>query len=301
MIIGGLIGAAGSIGGAAVNSSSASNAANAQVQAANTAAQTQLSMYNQTRQDLSPWMNTGGAANAQLAYLYGLGPQPGTAGAGGYALPGSPGTYNSGNLPPGYMTTPINSSGTGGGIYQIGPNGQPIAGSQTSPPGYAAAAAGAGGGATGVPNYSAMLTALENTPGYQFTQQQGVQALDRSAASQGLLLSGGQQKAVTGYGQNLAVTNAWQPYINQLNQMSTAGQNSAAKTGELGSAAAGNIGSAQLAAGSAAASGAYNTGTALTSGINGVSGYLQSMYGSSYGNPGGQNFLTSASDTTVPF
>lgn len=46
--------------------------------------------------------------------------------------------------------------------------------------------------------------ALAQDPGYQFRMQQGVGALDRSAASRGLLLSGGQTKALNDYGQGMA-------------------------------------------------------------------------------------------------
>lgn len=44
---------------------------------------------------------------------------------------------------------------------------------------------------------------MELDPGYKFRMQQGVDAIDSSAASQGMLLSGAQQKALNEYGQNL--------------------------------------------------------------------------------------------------
>jgi hypothetical protein len=53
--------------GGAIQAYSANKAADAQVQAANTAAQTQLGMYNQTRSDLAPFRNIGGQASAQLS------------------------------------------------------------------------------------------------------------------------------------------------------------------------------------------------------------------------------------------
>lgn len=43
-------------------------------------------------------------------------------------------------------------------------------------------------------------------PSYAFRLQQGIQAGDRSAAANGSLLSGGQQKALSDYGQNAAST-----------------------------------------------------------------------------------------------
>lgn len=57
-------------------------------------------------------------------------------------------------------------------------------------------------------------TDAANQPGYQFQLQQGMQALDRSAASRGEALGGGQIKAAQQYGQGLASTN----YNNAYNQ-----------------------------------------------------------------------------------
>lgn len=45
---------------------------------------------------------------------------------------------------------------------------------------------------------------ITQDPSYQFRLQQGVNALDMSAAAKGRLLSGAQDKAITEYGQNLA-------------------------------------------------------------------------------------------------
>jgi hypothetical protein len=59
-------------------------------------------------------------------------------------------------------------------------------------------------------------------PSYEFRMQEGVNALDRSAASRGRALSGAQGRAVTRYGQNLAS----QEYGNAFNRaMATYQQN----------------------------------------------------------------------------
>lgn len=60
-----------------------------------------------------------------------------------------------------------------------------------------AALAGVGGGA-------AQTAALRSDPGYQFRMTEGVNALDRSAASRGMLLSGAQAKGLNDYGQGMA-------------------------------------------------------------------------------------------------
>lgn len=57
-------------------------------------------------------------------------------------------------------------------------------------------------------------------PGYAFRLQEGIKALDRSAAARGGLLSGNQLRGVSEYGQNLASQefgNAYNRFINQQN------------------------------------------------------------------------------------
>lgn len=54
-------------------------------------------------------------------------------------------------------------------------------------------------------------------PSYDFRMQEGVNALDRSAASRGRLLSGAQDKAITSFGQNMAS----QEYGNAFNRAIT--------------------------------------------------------------------------------
>lgn len=59
---------------------------------------------------------------------------------------------------------------------------------------------------------------LESDPGYQFRMQQGVDALDSSAAARGRLLSGAQQKALNTYGQEMGsqeYSNAYARYADQ--------------------------------------------------------------------------------------
>lgn len=148
------------------------------------------------------------------------------------------------------------------------------------------------GGPGGGPNSQAMMTALTNTPGYQFGLQQGGQALDRSAASQGLLLSGAQQKASQQFGTNYAIQQAWTPYVNELNTMSTLGENAAAGLGAQGTAAANNAGTAQLAGGAAAGAGYQG----ITSGLGSALLSSQLGYGGgggAYTGPGGGSVDTS--------
>jgi hypothetical protein len=58
-------------------------------------------------------------------------------------------------------------------------------------------------------------------PGYQFTLQQGMKALEQSAAARGQALSGGQLKAVSQFGQGNAATYENQFYNQALNTFDT--------------------------------------------------------------------------------
>lgn len=103
----------------------------------------------------------------------------------------------------------------------------------------------------GGPTASAnMLAGLQNYPGYQFALNQGQTALDRSAAARGQLLSGGQLKDLTGYGQGMG-SQLFNQYFNQNLSLGQLGESAASQTGNAGTAAAANAGQADIAAGNA--------------------------------------------------
>ena len=106
---------------------------------------------------------------------------------------------------------------------------------------------------------------LQNTPGYQFTLQQGQKGVNNALSSQGLLGSGAQAKALSDYTTGLAQNTYNKQYQNALNaynsnyasqlgsfnanvnpllQLLTLGQNSAANTGAGQYNAAVNAGNA---------------------------------------------------------
>ena len=66
--------AGGAVIGGVASYAGASKSASAQRDAANTASQTQLQMYNQTREDQAPWRQAGSAAVGALSNYYGVGP-----------------------------------------------------------------------------------------------------------------------------------------------------------------------------------------------------------------------------------
>lgn len=270
------IGAAGTIGGSLLSGQAQQNAAN-----------TQLQMYNQTRQDLAPFMQSGYGANNQLMNLWGI-PTGGVNTSGVYT-PGAPaagGATTSGAGSSGAnllsMLTQLLGQGGAGGTTGAGGVGT-SAGAGTS--GLSALTAALGGGASngattgatsGVPNTSAMFNSLANFPGYQFGLDQGIQSLDRSAAARGLDLSGGQLKDTLQYGVNYGLQQGWSPYISELNQLSTQGENAAAQVGQQGTTAAANAGTYVAGAGQGTANAVTqlgNFGQALIGNTLGGSSY----------------------------
>jgi len=108
------------------------------------------------------------------------------------------------------------------------------------------------------PDFEFTAADFENfkDPAYDFRVQEGINALDRSAASRGRLLSGAQDKAVTRYGSNLAS----QEYMNAFNRalttenvnlareqsLANVGQSATNVVSQAGQATAANIGSGAI-------------------------------------------------------
>jgi hypothetical protein len=115
---------------------------------------------------------------------------------------------------------------------------------------------------------------FQSSPGYGYAVQQGLQAVDAGAASRGMLTSGQTIKAEQTLGNNLA-NQSFQQYYNNLNALSTAGQNSATGQATTDTSAA----SAQSSIyGNAVGGIGSSIGTALTNPAvqNGLAGLFSS-------------------------
>jgi hypothetical protein len=136
----------------------------------------------------------------------------------------------------------------------------------------AGSTAGSGGDTGGYGGYGFAANGLtptqqiEQTPGYQFSVDQAMNAIQHSAAARGTLLSGGLMKNLGSYIANSVAGPAYQQQVGNLYNLAGLGQNAAAMTGNAGSqyanAATGlytGIGNAQ-AAGQVGAANAWNTG-----------------------------------------
>lgn len=294
------------------------NAASAQQGAANQSNATQWQMYNQTRQDQTPWRTAGGSAINQLGYLmglYGYAPQGYGQGYGGANA------FSGQGIPVGGLNTGWSAGGPSGmrGRFLSGVQ-QPsmeqmdagVSGNVTGPMGNALSyGAPSGTQGAGMPSdgsgfnpmmgsYGSLsqpfgMSQFQVDPGYMFRLQQGQQALDRSAASRGMLLSGAQIKASNDYNQGMAsqeYQNAYNRYnsdqsnlFNRLAAMSGIGQTSANTLANVGMNTANQVGQNQLGAGNAAAAG-WTAGTgALSNALNSWGNYsMWNQMGSPYGN-----------------
>lgn len=123
-------------------------------------------------------------------------------------------------------------------------------------------------------NYSS----FKESPDYQWTQQQGLQGLDRSAAARGSLYSGGQQADVLNYSQGLA-SQQYNNYYNKIQNLAGMGQSAANALSGVNTNYANAVGNAN-------ANAAYQSADAnaqLVAGLGGLANnYLQGRQ-SSYG------------------
>jgi len=124
-------------------------------------------------------------------------------------------------------------------------------------------------------------------PGYAFRLQEGLKALDRSAAARGGLLSGATLKGAQRYGQDLGsqeYTNAFNRYQIErnarLNPLQSLAGMSQSATNTLTNAAGQfgeNMAQNAMAQGNIRASGYMNTANALTGGLNQYLNYQQNQ------------------------
>lgn len=142
-------------------------------------------------------------------------------------------------------------------------------------------------GPQGPAGINAAYKAFQGTPFYTFPLNQGIDAMNRSAAARGLNLSGGQMNALQQYGQDYA-SKGFSTYLSGLSQLAGVGQQSSVQLGQLGNSAAQSVLSGQAYAGNAAASGTAGAQNATNSGLGQI-GNLFSGVSNLIGAFGGQS------------
>lgn len=117
------------------------------------------------------------------------------------------------------------------------------------------------------------------TPGYDFRLQQGMDALQSSAAARGGLYSGAAMRDALKFGQDYG-TNEYGNYLARLGARADAGMGAAQMSGEASQQAAAGVSNALGNIGNARAAGAIGVGNAITGGIQnglGVWNYQKQM------------------------
>lgn len=218
----------------------------------------------------------------------------------------------------------------GSGSYTVKPWTQsdidslfPASSGSTQQPGGPAASGQAPGAGAAAPAFdsAAMQSFLEQTPGYQFAKQQGMQAVDRALSAKGLGgISGSLGKGLARFVTGLA-DSTYQQQLGNYQQAVGVGQSAANQTGAFGTSAASGVGGSLVGAANASAGGiigAANAGAAgqvgvanaIGAGVNNASNaYLTSrvlgMYNStpaaSYSNPGGYTASFDPSSGTMNY
>lgn len=244
--MGSVLGGALSLGSALIGSAASKSAAKTQSAAAGAASAQQGQANAQMRSDLQPYRESGNlGTNALMAYL-GLG-----------GAPSAPDLSD-------FITKPeIGKSGRFYGYsHDVGAYNAAVKEHERALADYNRIKESG--------DYGYLLREftgddLENDPGYQFGMNQGMQALDRSAAARGSLLSGATLKAAQRFGQDYAGTKFNEAFsrdntnksrvANFLTSVSQMGLNAATQTGMAGIQTANNQAQNTIGAGNAAAAG----------------------------------------------
>jgi hypothetical protein len=303
--------------GSGISAMAASGAANTESAAAQTAAQDQMDMFNTVNNQLAPFRTAGQAAIPMAEGLLGIGP---TAGAGAAAAPGvdigATGgklsgmlkQYGLSNTPFGQSVSQALASGNWAGV-QAATNRwaatttnpanagmkSAITGLVSNPVMQTAAAPSAG--AAGAPSNS-MMDFLAQTPGYQFTRQQGLESVQSGFAAQGLADSGAALKGAANYATGLA-ENTYQSQLNNYLNLMNTGLTAATAGGQLGVQSQSTANQYLTSGASAAAAGQIGVANALSGGLNNAAS-LGLLYGLNPGGMFGAPAATSAASSFNP-
>lgn len=280
-----MIGAAlGSVVGGLASASAAKKGAQAQADAAAESNETQRYIFDRSVELSEPYRETGNNALAALAFETGIGPRP-----------------SIGATPSGLTIEEIAANpGNAGGRQVMGYDertGDPIYGEVM--PGNEATSAGFRVGGRTFGDRGAAQTYLDSlatpgtpyagiqeSPGYRFTLDQGMQGIERMAAARGNRLSGATLKEAGRYNSGLASQDYGNGY-NRLAGLAGVGQAAVSQQIGAGQAYAGAVGQNNAMAGQARASGYMGVPNAFNGTINSLGNLYGAVKGGAFGeNPG---------------
>jgi hypothetical protein len=243
------VGAVGSVAGGIMNSNATKSAANTEAAAATHAADVQAQIARENATNLT-------AAGQQGAGIYGA------------AAPQAAGIYGNASTLAQQLQAQAQQQayGTQLGIYGNTASAlSPFMNIGQGAMSQLGRILGIGSGTNG-PDNSALFSALSNSPGYQFSLQQGLNAVNQSGAARGLLNSGATIKNATQYGQGLAQSTLG-TYLQNLFSLGQSGQNAAGTLGQIGSNTGSQLGVTLL-------NGANGQANSLLAGAQGQAGSI---------------------------
>lgn len=298
------------IASAAISAGGSYLAGQSQASAANNSTALQGQIYQQNRTDLSPWRVTGQTALSQLAGELGLS-VPGYGGAtgtGGGLNPtagfGGVTAGSGGGQTPGVIAAMAGGAHSKSGLDFLSPaglfrkNASPLqdiaaalnAGQPVSDQSWAMAGFGPGGSdpnapaqAPGTGTQTPFQSGFRETPGYQFSYNEGMRAVNADRSAAGMAQSGSRLKALQERGTGLA-DQEYNNYLNRLAALSGVGQTTATTLGQLGQSYATSAGQSMQDAGAARASGYAGVANSFSGGLSDYA-RLGAQYG--WGGSGG--------------
>ncbi|CDO34552.1 hypothetical protein [Novosphingobium sp. KN65.2] len=247
-------------------------AAKASKQGADRAADVQQYMYDTTREDYAPYRAVGQGALSKLAGMYGIDYTDTSKVNWDDYVRGNPDALANWNS--------LGAKGQQefGSLQQFGKYHYEKDGSRRDLSPYTVG----GGSAQGT---SQPYGGFETSPGYQFRLDEGIKAIQRSAAARGSLASGATMKSLNNYAQGQA-SGEYNNYVNSLMNLAGIGSGATSGTASAGAQAASGIANAYTNAGNAQAAGAINTGNAINGTVQNLAGAY--LYGQGAGWFGGK-------------
>jgi hypothetical protein len=303
--------------GGALAASGASDAASTQAGAADRAAALQKEMFDRQMAGQEPYRQAGLAGQNRLMELLGL-RMPAQAGGGGAPYMRSDAELRNalaGQFTSGPGQAEVGREGgmmpTAGGIDEAGLSRAMAAarqGDQNAMNNYQPPQGSATGQSADFGKYARdfSMSDFQQDPGYAFRLSEGQKLLDRTAARDNRLFSGGALKAATRYGQDMGsqeYLNAFNRYqtnrsnqLNPLGSLMTLGQNAAANQGASMGTYGTNVGNLTMQAGNAIGAGQMGSANTLAGGLEKIgSTYRNQMNFTDYLNS--QRNLPSASSS----
>lgn len=257
--------AGGAIASSNAQKKAAQNAANASQNATDQTIAEQRRQYNQSRQDMMPWLTTGTSALNTLGGLYGLNTQAQQPAAQSYGTVGNYMPYN-GSFD--MELAPDGSGPIGNAQYGQAVSFAPLTGDE-------------GADVINQTNQNRYGSFFES-PDYQYRMNESMRALTARNSALGIQDSGAAQRSAIQQAGNLA-SGEFNNYANRLAALAGVGQTAAQNSAQLGAGMANNIGNALTNNASNLASSYQNRANAQS----GLYGSLANLGGNVLGYYGG--------------